>query len=134
MDKEDCIQILLSTLQKPQWKSGNSVTDWDLKNVLWRSGLLLGPDQTSALLADVKRRGLIVARERREDGRLVTLWGVQITPAGEEWLSQRRGVQFNSVMAAQPEAKPETVTATTGGEGETEEAEPPEMSMEASLT
>lgn len=89
MDKEDCIQLLLSTLQEPQWKSGNSITDWDLKGVLWRASLLLSPEQAAALLADMKRRGLISCRDRRIDNRLVSMWGVKVTPAGEEWLTHR---------------------------------------------
>ena len=89
MDKEDCIHALLSTLQKPQWKLSSSVTDWDLKNVLWRAGLLLTPEQAAALLGDMKRRGLISGRERRSDNRIVAMWGVRITPAGEDWLLQR---------------------------------------------
>ncbi|MGE5619402.1 MAG: hypothetical protein ACM3US_09105 [Sphingomonadaceae bacterium] len=89
MDKEDCIQVLLSTLQKPQWKSGNSVTDWDLKCVLQRAGLLLSPEQMAALLADVKRRGLISGRDRRVDSKIVAMWGIRVTTAGEEWLAHR---------------------------------------------
>jgi hypothetical protein len=89
MDKEDCIEVLLSTLQQPQWKVSHSVTDWDLKNVLWKAGLLLTPEQVAALFADIKRRGLISGSERRSEGRLVALWGVGITQAGEEWVAQR---------------------------------------------
>ncbi|MCL4370586.1 MAG: hypothetical protein M1380_06730 [Chloroflexi bacterium] len=131
MDKEDCIQLLLSTLQKPQWKSGTSITDWDLKNVLWRSGLLVGPDQLSALLADVKRRGLIVARERREDNRLVFLWGVRITPAGEEWLGRRAATRPAAAMQSRPLLPRAAGTALVSGEAEGSQnlAEP----MEASL-
>lgn len=88
MDKEDCIQVLLAALQQPWWKSCNSVTDWDLKNVLWKAGLLLTPEQVAALFADMKRRGLISGQDRRTEGRIVALWGVRITPAGEEWLAQ----------------------------------------------
>ncbi len=89
MDKEDCVQALLSTLQKPQWKHSSSVTDWDLKNVLWQAGLLLPPEQAAALLADMRRRGLITSRERRSDNRIVAMWGVKIAPAGVDWLRQR---------------------------------------------
>jgi hypothetical protein len=89
MDKEDCIQLLLSTLQKPQWKCSNSVTDWDLKNIIWRAGYLLSPDQADALLADVKRRGLIVSRERRGFPHHSGTWGVRIACAGDDWLVQR---------------------------------------------
>ncbi len=89
MDKEDCIQLLLSTLQEPRWKSGNSITDWDLKSVLWGAGLLLSPEQAAALLADMKRRGLISCRDRRIDNKIVAMWGVKVTPAGEEWLTHR---------------------------------------------
>ncbi len=131
MDKEDCIQLLLSTLQKPQWKSGTSITDWDLKNVLWRSGLLVGPDQLSALLADVKRRGLIVARERREDNRLVFLWGVRITPAGEEWLGQRAAARPGAAVSSQPPEEGAAATALVSGEAEG--SQNPAEPMEASL-
>jgi hypothetical protein len=116
MDKEDCIHVLLSTLQKPLWKSCGSVTDWDLKNILWGKGILLSPDQVSALLADMKRRGLIAARDRRVDNRIVSMWGVRITPAGEEWVMQRSAGQLGgaarraegrtSNAAARPEEAP----------------------------
>ena len=89
MDREDCIQLLLSTLQKPQWKRSNSVADWDLKNVLWRAGCLLTPEQGDALVADTKRRGLITGRERRGCHRATGMWGVRITAEGEDWLLQR---------------------------------------------
>ncbi len=134
MDKEDCIQVLLSTLQKPQWKSSNSVTDWDLKSILWQANLLLAPDLASALLADIRRRGLIFARERREDNRIVALWGVRLTPAGEEWLAHR--VPARPVMQQGASRSPESSpTASTpegddtgpGDSGETSHA------MEASL-
>lgn len=97
MDKEDCTEALLSTLRNPQWKQSNSVTDWDLSNVLWRAGILLTPEQLSALLADMKRRGLITGRERRGDSRVASLWGVRLTPSGEEWLAQR--IQGGTVSA-----------------------------------
>lgn len=88
MDKDDCIEVLLSTLRKPLWKSNSSTTDWDLKNVLWKAGHLLTPEQAAGLLADVKRRALIRARQRTcADGRL-SLWGIRITEAGEDWLVQ----------------------------------------------
>ena len=89
MDKEECIQVLLSTLQKPSWKRSNSTTDWDLRNILWNAGMLLMPDQAAALLGEIKRRGLITSRERRNDNRIVAMWGVRITPAGEDWLLHR---------------------------------------------
>lgn len=88
MDKEDCIQLLLSTLQKPQWKRSNSITDWDLKNTLWRAGYLLTPEQADALLADTRRRGLIFAHERGGVQRGFGMWGVRVTSAGENWLVQ----------------------------------------------
>ncbi len=133
MDKEDCTQVLLSTLQKPQWKSGNSVTDWDLKDILWRSGVLLCPDQVSALLADVKRRGLISARERREDNRLVALWGVRITPAGEEWLAQRATpLPVAAASARSPEGSP-SVSAPMRDETEPESSQSLVEPMQASL-
>ena len=88
MDKEDCIQVLLAALQQPWWKSCDSVTDWDLKNVLWKAGLLLTPGQVAALFADILRRGLISGHDRRIDDRVVGLWAVRITSSGEEWLAQ----------------------------------------------
>lgn len=96
MDKEDCIQLLLSTLQKPLWKSSNSVTDWDLKNILWKAGYLLSPEQADALLADVKRRGLIVSRERRGFPHHSSSWGVRIAAAGKDWLVQRALAETNA--------------------------------------
>ena len=109
MDKEECIQALLSTLQKHPWKQSNSVTDWDLKNVLWNAGLLLQPEQATALLADVKRRGLITSRERRCDNRIVAMWGVRITPIGDDWLSHRAPVSaaHRSQPTAEPPARPD---------------------------
>lgn len=89
MDKEDCIHVLLSTLQKPRWKRSSSITDWDLKNVLWTAGFLPTPEQAAALLSDMKRRCLISGRETRGDNRIVAMWGIRIAPAGEEWLVQR---------------------------------------------
>lgn len=102
MDKEDCIQVLLSTLQQPLWKSCDSVTDWDLKNVLWKAGLLLTPEQLAALFADIKRRGLVSAGERRVDDRIVALWGVRITPAGEGWLAHLSGAPVQSRQVVPP--------------------------------
>lgn len=107
MDKEECVQTLLSTLQKPQWKSSNSVTDWDLKNLLWRAGLLLTPEQAAGLLSEMKRRGLIVGRERRSDSRIVAMWGVRLTPAGEDWLSQRAMARTLAPLGA-PSSPPAT--------------------------
>ncbi len=109
MDKEDCIQVLLSTLQQPLWKSCDSVTDWDLKNVLWRAGLLLTPEQVAALFADIRRRGLITAHERRSEDRIVALWRVKITPAGEEWVAQRE-------QAAHPPRQVEPIREATSEE------------------
>ncbi|HEX2923221.1 MAG TPA: hypothetical protein VHS28_04250 [Chloroflexota bacterium] len=107
MDKEDCIEALLSTLRKPQWKQSNSVTDWDLGNVLWRAGILFTPDQMSALLSDVRRRGLITSRERRCDNRIAALWGVKLTASGEEWLNQR--AQGGTVTARRALSYPPSV-------------------------
>ena len=102
MDKEDCIQVLLVALQQPEWKLTTSVTDWDLKNVLWRAGLLLTPEQVAALFADMKRRGFISASERRSEGRVVALWGTRITPAGVDWLAQRPQVADCSRTPSDP--------------------------------
>jgi hypothetical protein len=104
MDKEDCIEALLSTLRQPQWKQSNSVSDWDLRNVLWRAGILLTPEQVSALLADIKRRGLVAGRERRSDNRIAALWGVKLTSSGEEWLNQR--AQGGTITARRPSSPP----------------------------
>ena len=97
MDKEDCIQLLLSTLQEPRWKCSNSVTDWDLKNILWRAGYMLSPEQADALLADIRRRNLIASRERRGASSYTSLWGVHITQAGNEWLVQRSLAEINAI-------------------------------------
>ncbi len=112
MDKEDCIQVLLSALQQPAWRSSNSVTDWDLKDVLWKAGLLLTPEQVAALFSDVKRRGLISGMERRSGDRIVALWGVRITPAGEEWLAQRA----QAASRPRPPAREEPTPAERGPE------------------
>ena len=110
MDKEDCIEVLLSTLRKPLWKSNSSTTDWDLKNVLWNAGLLLTPEQAAGLLADVKRRALITARQRTcADGRL-SLWGVRITEAGEDWLVQAALGKTRPQQSASPPAEAEPST------------------------
>lgn len=111
MDKEDCIQVVLSALQQPQWKLSNSVTDWDLKNVLWKAGLLLIPEQVAALFADMKRRGLISGSDRRSENQIVALWAVRLTTAGEEWLAQRTRSTGHSRVpsaAAGTPAPPET--------------------------
>lgn len=105
MDKEDCIHLLLSTLLKPQWKLSNSVTDWDLRRVLWESGVLLAPEQVAALLADMKRRGLVAASERRGDTQAFAMWGIRATPAGTDWVAQRDAAQAReNRQPAQPEA------------------------------
>lgn len=131
MDKEDCIQVLLSTLQKPLWKSSNSVTDWDLKNILWRAGILLTPEQIAALLADIKRRGLVSGRDRRSDTKAVALWGVGITPAGEEWLAQR-ALAAASAGRRLPPNPPETA-APEAGYSESEPSPDPSEPVEAGL-
>jgi hypothetical protein len=88
MDREDYIEALLSVLQKPRWRRSNSVADWDLKTILQQAGLVATPDQVAALLSETRRRGLITGRERRGGGGL-SMWGVRITPTGEEWLAKR---------------------------------------------
>jgi hypothetical protein len=133
MDKEDCIEVLLSTLQKPQWISSNSVTDWDLQKILWESGLLLGPDQVSALLADVKRRGLIAARERREGNKVVALWGVRITDAGEEWLSQRAAMKPGAAGRIQAQQAEPAALESKEGETRPEGSQNPATAMQAGL-
>ncbi len=125
MDKEDCIQVILSTLQQPLWKSCDSVTDWDLKNVLWKAGLLLTPEQVAALFADVKRRGLISARDRRNGDHIVALWGARITPAGAEWLSQRElAAARPSSVQLEPEALSEDIAPPREFDGLSELIEP----------
>ncbi len=131
MDKEDCIQTLLSTLQKPQWKSSNSVTDWDLKNILWEAGLLLTPEQVAALLADIRRRGLVAGRERRADNRIVALWGVKLTTAGEEWLAQRAAASADALH--RPQQPPTPAAAPPPKEPESQSVQDPSEPMEASL-
>jgi hypothetical protein len=88
MDREDYIRALLSVLMKPQWKRCNSVADWDLQAILAKEGLLARPDQVAALLSETRKRGLIAGRERRGTGGGISMWGVRITPAGEEWLAK----------------------------------------------
>jgi hypothetical protein len=89
MDREDYIKALLSVLHKPQWRRSNSVADWDLQTILHKAGLLATPDQVAALLSETRRSGLIDGRERRGRGGRISLWGVRITSAGEEWLATR---------------------------------------------
>ncbi len=129
MDREDCIQLLLSTLQKPQWKRSNSVADWDLKNILWRAGCLLTPEQGDALVADTKRRGLIAGRERRGCHRVVSMWGVRITTEGEDWLLQRALAGAGAVRhPAQPE--PTLASDARAAEDEHPEEEPVGLALE----
>jgi len=121
MDKEDCLQVLLLALRQPEWKLTTSVTDWDLKNVLWEAGLLLTPEQVAALFADIRRRGLISGSERRSEGRIVALWGMRITPAGTEWLAQRfqaAGPARTSPTPPEGHAAPQTGSADEGVEQE----------------
>ena len=117
MDKEDCIQVLLLALQQPEWKNTTSVTDWDLKNVLWKAGLLLTPEQVAALFADIKRRGLISCSERRSEERIEALWGVKIAPAGVEWLAQRSQAAARSRAPSAPSTESST-TQQTGADSE----------------
>ncbi|HEX9015999.1 MAG TPA: hypothetical protein VF960_08390 [Chloroflexota bacterium] len=117
MDKEDCIQVLLSALQQPLWKSCDSVTDWDLKNVLWRAGLLLAPEQAAALFSDIKRRGLISGRERRYDDRIEALWAVRISQTGEEWMAQRSQA-ISRPRTPQPRPRDEFAELRVGGPDE----------------
>ena len=131
MDKEDCVQVLLQTLQQPEWSHTTSVTDWDLKNVLWKAGLLLTPEQVAALFADIKRRGLISASERRSEERIEALWGVKITPAGVEWLAQRSQAAGRSRVPSTPSGAASTAQQTEStGENSTEEYPPETVSWE----
>lgn len=120
MDKEDCIHVLLSALQKPQWKHSSSVSDWDLKNLLWKAGVLLTPEQASGLLADMKRRGLISGRQRRSDDHMVAMSGVRITVAGEDWLLQRALLAAAGAISRGSALPPASARAEAERSGEAE--------------
>ncbi len=122
MDKEDCVHLLLSALARPQWKHSSSVSDWDIKNVLWCAGYLLSPEQVDALLADTRRRGLIAGRERRSVSRQSSMWGVRITQAGENWLVQYTLASACAVRSPQlDDAPPAEPGASSNGASHSEE-------------
>ena len=137
MDKEDCIQVLLLALEQPEWKNTTSVTDWDLKNVLWKAGLLLTPEQVAALFADIRRRGLVSGSERRSEGHIVALWGVKITPAGVEWLAQHSQAAGRSGAPSTASGTPSSVqqVGSAGGDSEQEYlSEPPSPESDPAIS
>lgn len=129
MDKEECIQVILSALRNPRWKQSNSVNDWDLNRALQAAGLLLTPEQAKALLAEISRRGLVTGRERRMGDGSISVWGVRITPAGEDWLLQRAVARAASLSRPSPPSR----APSAPQKERPEQAPDPEQPLEAGL-
>ena len=129
MDREDCIEVILSALRNPRWRQSSSVNDWDLNRALQTAGVVLTPEQANALLAEISRRGLATGRERRTGEGRISVWGIRITPAGDDWLLQRAVARATSLSRPSPPSR-----APSAPECEQpERAADPEQPLESGL-